>query len=49
MFLGYLALLRGMYEARFKKVIAPERPSRERAREIAATKSLTMFPSEPPE
>jgi len=48
-FFGYLALLRGMFEAKFKKVIAPARPSREKAKEIAATKSLTMFPTEPPE
>jgi hypothetical protein len=48
-FFGYLALLRGMYEAKFRKVIAPERPSREKAREIAASKSMTMFPTEPPE
>jgi hypothetical protein len=48
-FFGYMALLRGMYEAKFRKVIAPERPSRERAKEIAAARSLTMFPTEPPE
>jgi hypothetical protein len=48
-FFGYLALLRGMFEARFRKVVTPERPSREKAREIAAAKHLTMFPSEPPE
>ena len=46
-FSGFLALLRGMHEAKFGKVIAPVRSHD--APTKGAVKTVTMFPTEPPE